>query len=141
MRKLLLTLLFAGGLQTLRAQEPASGNYRFPVRNVAGYYSANFGEMRPGHFHSGVDIKTDGTTGKPVVAAADGYVVRVAVSPGGYGRALYIAHPDGTTTVYGHLRRFRTDIESYLRYKRYEEGRSNVDFVCKPSLFPVRAGA
>lgn len=140
MRKLLLTLLFAGGLQTLRAQEPASGNYRFPVRNVAGYYSANFGEMRPGHFHSGVDIKTDGTTGKPVVAAADGYVVRVAVSPGGYGRALYIAHPDGTTTVYGHLRRFRTDIESYLRYKRYEEGRSNVDFVCKPSLFPVRAG-
>ena len=140
MRKLLLTLLFAGGLQTLRAQEPASGNYHFPVRNVAGYYSANFGEMRPGHFHSGVDIKTDGTTGKPVVAAADGYVVRVAVSPGGYGRALYIAHPDGTTTVYGHLRRFRTDIESYLRYKRYEEGRSNVDFVCKPSLFPVRAG-
>lgn len=140
MRKLLLTLLFAGGLQTLRAQEPASGNYRFPVRNVAGYYSANFGEMRPGHFHSGVDIKTDGATGKPVVAAADGYVVRVAVSPGGYGRALYVAHPDGTTTVYGHLQRFRTDIESYLRYKRYEEGRSNVDFVCKPSLFPVRAG-
>lgn len=140
MRKLLLILLFAGGLQTLRAQEPAPGNYRFPVRNVAGYYSANFGEMRPGHFHSGVDIKTDGTTGKPVVAAADGYVVRVAVSPGGYGRALYVAHPDGTTTVYGHLQRFRTDIESYLRYKRYEEGRSNVDFVCKPSLFPVRAG-
>ena len=140
MRKLLLILLFAGGLQTLRAQEPAPGHYRFPVRNVAGYYSANFGEMRPGHFHSGVDIKTDGTTGKPVVAAADGYVVRVAVSPGGYGRALYIAHPDGTTTVYGHLQRFRTDIESYLRYKRYEEGRSNVDFVCKPSLFPVRAG-
>ena len=58
MRKLLLTLLFAGGLQTLRAQEPASGNYRFPVRNVAGYYSANFGEMRPGHFHSGVDMET-----------------------------------------------------------------------------------
>lgn len=79
-------------------------------------------------------------TGKPVVAAADGYVVRIAVSPGGYGRALYIAHPDGTTTVYGHLERFRTDIESYLRYKRYEQGRSNVDFTCKPSLFPVRAG-
>ena len=67
---------------------------------MAGLYSANFGEMRPNHFHSGVDIKTDGVTGKPVVAAADGYVVRIAVSPGGYGRALYIAHPDGTTTVY-----------------------------------------
>ena len=96
--------------------------------------------MSPNHCHSGVDIKTDGGTGKPVVAAADGYVVRIAVSPGGYGRALYIAPPDGTTTVYGHLERFRTDIESYLRYKRYEQGRSNVDFTCKPSLFPVRAG-
>ncbi len=140
MRHFLLTLLLAGGLFAARAQELQPGYYRFPVRNVAGLYSANFGEMRPNHFHSGVDIKTDGVTGKLVVAAADGYVVRVAVSPGGYGRALYIAHPNGTTTVYGHLQRFRTDIESYLRYKRYEQGRSNVDFTCKPSLFPVRAG-
>ncbi len=139
MRHVLLTLLLAAGLSAA-AQQPQSGRYRFPVRNVAGLYSANFGEMRPNHFHSGVDIKTDGVTGKPVVAAADGYVVRVAVAPGGYGRALYIAHPDGTTTVYGHLERFRADIESYLRYKRYEQGRSNVDFACKPSLFPVRAG-
>jgi len=134
-----LTLLLAGGLSAA-AQQPQSGNYRFPVRNVAGFYSANFGEMRPNHFHSGVDIKTDGVTGKPVVAAADGYVVRIAVAPGGYGRALYIAHRDGTTTVYGHLERFRTDIEAHLRYKRYAEGRSNVDFTCHPALFPVRAG-
>lgn len=127
MRHILLTLLFSGGLLAAPAQEPRSERYRFPVRNVAGLYSANFGEMRPNHFHSGVDIKTDGVTGKPVVAAADGYVVRIAVSPGGYGRALYIAHPDGTTTVYGHLERFRTDIESYLRYKRYEQiGRAHV---------------
>ena len=91
MRHILLTLLFSGGLLAAPAQEPRSERYRFPVRNVAGLYSANFGEMRPNHFHSGVDIKTDGVTGKPVVAAADGYVVRIAVSPSGYGRALYIA--------------------------------------------------
>ena len=89
--------------------------------------------MRPNHFHSGVDIKTDGVTGKPVVAAADGYVVRIAVSPSGYGRALYIAHPDGTTTVYGHLERFRTDIESYLRYKRSAQRSSHVDFTGTPT--------
>ena len=82
MRHILLTLLFSGGLLAAPAQEPRSERYRFPVRNVAGLYSANFGEMRPNHFHSGVDIKTDGVTGKPVVAAADGYVVRIAVSPG-----------------------------------------------------------
>lgn len=105
MRHILLTLLFSGGLLAAPAQEPRSERYRFPVRNVAGLYSANFGEMRPNHFHSGVDIKTDGVTGKPVVAAARrlrGAHCRLA---GGYGRALYIAHPDGTTTVYGHLER------------------------------------
>ena len=75
MRHILLPLLFSGGLLAAPAQEPRSERYRFPVRNVAGLYSANFGEMRPNHFHSGVDIKPDGVTGKPVVAAAAGYVV------------------------------------------------------------------
>ena len=68
MRHILLTLLFSGGLLAAPAQEPRSERYRFPVRNVAGLYSANFVEMRPNHFHSGVDIKTDGVTGKPVAA-------------------------------------------------------------------------
>lgn len=53
MRHILLTLLFSGGLLAAPAQEPRSERYRFPVRNVAGLYSANFGEMRPNHFHSG----------------------------------------------------------------------------------------
>ena len=52
--------------------------YDYPLRNVAGYYSANFGEMRPNHFHSGIDFKTDGVEGKSVVAVADGYVSRVS---------------------------------------------------------------
>lgn len=140
MRRLFLTLFPIALITALRAQELPAGDYLFPVRNVAELYSANFGEMRPNHFHSGIDIKTDGVEGKPVVAAAEGYVARIAVAPGGYGRVLYVAHPDGTTTVYGHLKRFRTDIESYLRYKRYRQGRSNIDFGCNPSLFPVRAG-
>ena len=54
--------------------------YLFPVRQVAGHYAANFGEIRPGHFHAGVDIKTDGAEGKPVVAVADGYVSRVVIT-------------------------------------------------------------
>jgi murein DD-endopeptidase MepM/ murein hydrolase activator NlpD len=55
--------------------------------------SSNFGELRADHFHSGLDIKTQGVTGKEVVATADGYVYRINVSPGGFGRAIYIKHP------------------------------------------------
>src|ERR1035437_4835789 len=68
--------------------------------------SANFGELRIDHFHSGLDIKTQGVTGKEVVASADGYIYRISVTPGGFGNALYIRHPSGYSTVYGHLERF-----------------------------------
>ncbi len=65
--------------------------------------SANFGELRIDHFHSGLDIKTQGVTGKEVVAAADGYVYRISISPNGFGKALYLRHQSGYSTVYGHL--------------------------------------
>ena len=68
--------------------------------------SANFGELRPNHFHSGIDLKTQGRIGLPVYAMDDGYVSRVVVSPWGFGRAVYINHSSGLTTVYGHLDRF-----------------------------------
>lgn len=141
MRRISLLSLAAFALQSAIAQTtPAPGYYEFPVRNVAGTYSANFGEMRPNHFHSGVDIKTDGVTGKPVVAAADGYIARIAIAPGGYGRALYIAHPNGTTTVYAHLDRFREDIETYVREQRYARRRNAIDLWCTAGQFPVGRG-
>ncbi len=83
--------------------------------------SANFGELRPDHFHSGLDIKTQGVTGKEIVAAASGYVYRISVSPGGFGKALYIRHPSGYSTVYGHLDRFAPEIEEYVITRQYEE--------------------
>lgn len=114
--------------------------YEYPLRDVAGYYSANFGEMRPNHFHSGVDLKTDGVEGKVVVAAADGYVSRILQSPSGYGLALYIAHPNGTTTVYGHLSRFRKDIADFVFAERHRLRSSRVDIVCPPDKFRVARG-
>ena len=83
--------------------------------------SANFGELRVDHFHSGVDIKTQGVTGKEIVAAASGYVYRISISPGGFGRALYLRHPDGYSTVYGHLDSFTPEIEEYVISRQYEE--------------------
>ena len=65
--------------------------------------SGNFGEIRNNHFHSGLDIKTNGEIGYPIYAIADGYVSRIKISPYGYGKAIYITHPNGFTSVYAHL--------------------------------------
>lgn len=123
-----------------QAQRLDPAYYEYPLKGVAGYYSANFGEMRPNHFHSGTDLKTDGVEGKAVVAAADGYVARILQSPSGYGLALYIAHPNGTTTVYGHLSRFRKDIADFVFEERHRQQRSRIDVTCPPDRFPVRRG-
>lgn len=139
MRRILTCILLLAGLHA-GAQTPDTAYYAFPVGGVAGVLSANFGEMRPDHFHSGVDIKTDGVTGKPVLAAADGEVVRVLISPSGYGRTLYVAHPNGTTTVYGHLARFREDIETYARAARYRSQRNRVDLFPEAGRFRVQRG-
>lgn len=136
-----LTLLFLLGIgAAARAAQPDARDYIFPVRGVEGLYSANFGELRPGHFHAGVDIKTDGAEGKPLVAAADGYISRVTITPGGYGRAVYLTLRNGTTAVYGHLQRFRDDVEAYVRTERCRRRANNVDLYFGPERWPVRQG-
>lgn len=87
MRRILTLLILAAACLGARGQHPAPEEYIYPIRDVEGLYSANFGEMRPAHFHAGIDIKTDGAEGKPLVAVADGYVSRVSLGAYGYGRA------------------------------------------------------
>lgn len=87
MRRILILLISTAACLGARGQHPAPEEYIYPIRDVEGLYSANFGEMRPGHFHAGIDIKTDGAEGKPLVAVADGYVSRVSLGAYGYGRA------------------------------------------------------
>lgn len=132
---LILCMLTA---HTGQAQTPSE--YLFPVQEVTGLYAASFGEMRPNHFHGGVDIKTDGAEGKPLVAAADGYISRISVSPSGYGRALYVTLRNGTTAVYGHISRFRDDIEAYVHHERERLQRNRIDLWCSAAQFPVRQG-
>lgn len=139
MRRLLISALLLCSAP-VSAQHLAPEDYIFPLRNVAGLYSANFGEMRPNHFHSGIDIKTDGMTGKPVLATADGYISRIAVTPGGYGRAIYITHPNGTTSVYGHLSKFRDDIEKYVHEERYRTRRNSINLYPSADRFPLKQG-
>lgn len=125
---------------TCFAQKLDPNYYTYPLLNVKGYYSANFGEMRSNHFHSGIDFKTDGVEGKSVVAVADGYVSRILYSNSGYGLALYINHPNGTTSVYGHLSRFRKDIAEFVAAERHRLQRSYIDVECKSNQFRVKRG-
>ncbi len=137
MRRLLtlLTLLLCSSLYG----QPST-NYRYPIEGVARLYSSNFGELRPGHFHAGIDIKTDGVEGKRLVAAADGYVSRIVVQAGGYGRAVYLSLDDGTTIVYGHLQRFRNDLDSLMQRERYRRKSNSVDLWFDATRFPVKQG-
>lgn len=87
----------------------------FPIR-----LSGTFGELRTDHFHSGIDIKTNGSTGENIYAIADGYVSRIKVSSVGFGKALYITHPNGYVSVYAHLSKFNKNIQKLVLEKQYE---------------------
>ena len=79
--------------------------------------SANFGELRTNHFHMGWDIRTNQRENLPVYAAAEGYVSRISVEESGFGNAIYITHPNGFTTVYGHLNEFFPAVSKFLKEK------------------------
>ena len=140
MRRILLLIALIAPVATMAQTQLNPADYIYPVREVARLYSANFGEIRPGHFHAGIDIKTDGVEGKPLVAVADGYVSRIVVQAGGYGRAIYLTLNNGQTAVYGHLNRFRPDIDSLMQADRYRRKSNSVDRWFTPEEFPVRQG-
>ena len=134
MRQLRLLILFA-------ALCGAAFAYQYPIKGVKGLHSASFAEMRPDHFHSGIDIKTDGSQGKAIVAAEDGYISRASLSAYGYGLAVYVTHPKrGTMTVYGHLSRFCDGVERAVNEYRYTNYVNRVDITFTPEQFPVSAG-
>ncbi len=102
--------------------------------------SGSFGELRETHFHSGVDLKTGGVVGVPVIGMAEGIVSRVKVSSVGYGNALYVEHADGTTTVYGHLLRYTPEVTRIIREKQYEGESFEVDLDMKAYGITFRPG-
>jgi hypothetical protein len=119
---------------------PKDSRIFIPPLKIPSILSSDFGELRIDHFHSGLDIKTQGVTGKEVVAAADGYIYRIGVSPTGFGNALYIKHPSGYSTVYGHLDRFTPAIEKYVRDRQYENKSFTVALFPGKDEFPVKQG-
>ena len=111
--------------------------YPYPME-IEVKIAASFAEMRDNHFHMGLDMSTFNQENKPIHAVADGYVSRVSVSPYGYGRAVYINHPDGHTTVYGHMNAFCGEIDKAVRKAQYEKESFNVDLTFAPDEIPVK---
>ena len=125
--------------QTKQAVEYPQNYFKSPL-DIPLTIAGNFGEPRKGHFHTGLDFKTNEETGHKVFAAADGYVSRINVSSGGYGNALYITHPNGFVTVYGHLKEYSAAIMERLRKEQYAKESFSVDFPLPPGEISVKQG-
>ena len=142
-RRLLGAVIFLCVAVVANAQDAISlypqGYFRNPL-DVPILLAGNFGECRPNHFHSGIDIKTGGKENYVVRAAADGYVSRIKIERGGFGHALYVTHPNGFTTLYAHLNDFSPKLQQYLRAAQYKNESWATDLLLKPEQFPVKKG-
>ncbi|HLK29004.1 MAG TPA: M23 family metallopeptidase [Puia sp.] len=123
----------------------------FPAKNYPQHYfrdplnipislAGNFGEIRPNHYHMGLDIRTEKRTDLPVFAAADGYIAKIKVEPAGFGQAIYINHPNGYTTLYAHLNDFFPALSEYVKQQQYKMESWRIFIDIPPNIFPVKKG-
>ncbi len=120
-----------------KAQSYPQNYFRNPL-NIKMELVANFGEIRTNHWHMGLDIRTQQRENLPVYAAAEGYIARVVVEPGGFGQAIYINHPNGLTTLYAHLNSFFPALADYVKQQQYARESWRVNLQIPANLFPVK---
>lgn len=115
------------------------GYFQWPL-GIQPALAANFGELRPNHYHMGLDCRTDHKQNLQVLAAADGYIAKVKIEPSGFGRCVYINHPNGLTTLYAHLNEFNPELEKYVTEQQYKQKSWRVFLDIPAGLFPVTKG-
>lgn len=133
---LIICLLLIFGVN---AQTENPKDFGLPV-DIPILLAGNFGELRPNHFHAGIDIKTPNGEGEKLYSIADGVVSRIKVSTRGYGKVIYIIHPNGYTSVYAHLQKFSPEIEAYVKKNQYLEQKFEVDLFPTASELKVKKG-
>ena len=111
----ILAVVFFFTRNAMAQQEPYPQHYFRHPMNIPMQLVANFGEIRTNHWHMGLDIRTQQRVNLPVYAAADGFISRVSIEPGGFGQAIYIDHPNGYTTLYAHLNSLYPALDFYIR--------------------------
>ncbi len=143
MHRLFLSLLifvFTKSPAQLFSKDNYSKSYFTRPLNIPVSLAGNFGDLRSNHYHMGLDFRTQQRENIAVVAAAEGYISHIKVEPYGYGRAIYITHPNGLVTLYAHLNSFFSALENYVRTKQYADKKWQQDFDLPPGQFPVKKG-
>ena len=136
-----LMLLSLGSIFTGLAQEIQKGYFQSPVKpNSRNFLSGNFSELRPNHFHTGLDYKFGGSEGEPIYAAAAGWIHRIKISSFGYGNVIYLKHPSGHITLYGHLRNFNPSLQAWMLKKMVEAKQNELEITLKEGELPVKKG-
>ena len=144
MRIFIIALLFSfhcigSSAQIFTPKNYPQNYFEWPVGAAVGIV-ANFGELRPNHYHMGLDCRTDQKENVPVYASADGYIAKVKIEPYGFGRCIYINHPNGITTVYAHLNAFEPALEKYITQQQYNLQQWKVFLDIPANLFKVKQG-
>jgi len=137
---IILGITGASGQQIFSNNKYPLVDFRPPLDIVPPALAGSFGELRANHFHSGIDFRTNQRQGYPVYAIADGYISRLRVQNSGFGLALYINHPNGYTSVYGHLQRFSPKIAQQVKSIQYQKKSYEIDEFPNSLLIPVHKG-
>lgn len=136
--KFLIVFLFFGTVST--AQDSFPKDYFRSPMDIPMSISGSFGELRASHFHTGLDFRTEKREGIPVFASADGFISRIKISTGGYGKSIYIDHPNGFTTVYAHLQTANGLIQEYIIKESYAQKKYEIELFPKPTELIVKKG-
>src|SRR5687767_8883938 len=116
-------------------------SYLYPINpGQPGSLAGTMGELRTTHFHSGIDIRTNNMIGLPIRASKSGYISRITSSGIGYGNVIYITHPDGNTTLYAHLDKFKGPIANHILEEQYRLKSGEIDLYFEPAQFNVLRG-
>ncbi|MEY3564552.1 MAG: hypothetical protein RJA23_722 [Bacteroidota bacterium] len=134
-------LLSVGYISASWGQQIQKGYFQSPVKPGArNYLAGNFSELRPNHFHTGLDYKFGEVEGEPIYAVADGWVHKIKISSFGYGNVIYLKHPSGHITLYGHLRNFNPALHAWMKKKMYEAKLNELEINLKEGELPVKKG-
>ncbi len=134
----ILFILLASNFNVF-SQNSATSDFQSPL-DIPLFLSGNFGELRATHFHAGIDLKTQGVTGKPVYSSFEGYISRIKIQSGGYGKSLYITHPNGYTTVYAHLDKYMPNVEAYVKSSQYKRKSYEIELFPPKEMFVFKKG-
>jgi hypothetical protein len=140
MNNILYCILFCFITKSAFAQTDYPKDYFENPLEIGPILAGTFAELRSNHFHGGLDIKTQQREGLNVLATADGYVSRIKISPWGYGKALYIQHPNGYTTVYGHLSELAPELEAYVKEQQYKKEKFAIELFPSANSIKVTKG-